>query len=1578
MSTYMFKQNTILTPTNQPYNPITELSSEIGINVIPDKIITPENVESTKEQSFEKPQCSHNLCGPLQTPKQCEKYFALSKLFSELDTDQKKLIARKNLGIDQIKTGSWGSINGDIEDQEDLINYISQLTDIYSGIQSINTIDELSLIPSQQVRDGMLVYIKSLDIYYTYKQNTWLPSELNSYGIPIYTEDRVESLPVRPTDYILIRNQNLNKSIENKIYNTSFDGTYMDILFSALRSLQSEVAKLKNSFKYGISSYTETATAMSNVLGEITTPDDEPLWAIEEDSLSEFLPCTVSMDYLHTLQGPHIVADNENSLLTITGDATFYDPDDGFKVQPDSKILVYLTMSKLSSKIHLVGSDKSSLEINLRDLVSVQLDVYNVLIVVSKKTQKISNDNTLYGKNYVWIQITDPKSNLVITSGYYTGSFLTNNLFELNTQYYISAISFTDLVLSKFNSYTKAQDFTNEVIPTYPTEDEYKFNVAHLTIRSVSTKQILDKIQNQLLENELIWLEEHRQLCIKSKGKIFTIGGTSINDDTIMTTEELIASLRNLGITVTGTDTNYNIQLANLIGITFIHEDTNKKFEISVDSNGQLRSTPIDTNYLSDRVSKVNIDNLDVFRGFISKLRLAEKLNEDPTTSVNADVGLLSDRLKIGAVYAPIKNREIYSCSHAYIELENTSDQDINLKGCYLHVIYQEKTKEIYSLPLTGVIKAGSTYLIRGKQYAEFNDANTVIKVDTFDQEWYINGELIDLQRDELNFILLYDIPTVNAETEYINIASSVINSYYIDGICMRGNTLSKWIHEGEFTITDSGVVRDYVLKNTFELDPAKQAFQAINSKDSSRVRGANKNDFKPFYIDQAVISFPNSDPTYDVSLITPKASFQNKNVSTDKTKLDRNKPNMVYCSFGIDIHSTRCFNWISVGFFDEYIWIRKKGESTWKRFESYKNIDSENIADSSQSIYRKEFSVNINNSVYARMTGRFPGDGSFYTAHKCILQFTTPSIKTEYEYCVGRALITGEFDPEHVSNIQTFIAYPYGSKANIYHITDQQGFYWIEYQTWAGSAKEISRKIVEDQSSGDFIPIIINTGDVTQNGTRVNEWLDYYLAGYDLFKQYEHMSVVGNNDLCGTDPSILGTGDDIGKSNGYYHHLFNCYEIDTEALIVNGKYIPSTYYFEYKDSQGKTDVRIVNMNSELTFINCRDWFGLKVSDNVAYNIYTGWTTGNVESVTTPEYQNNLFTPIYNTLYTWLSGVKCIVACHEIPFTVMTKENLSLSNDATLHYTDYSRSLDGKSGALVGSHLNQITKVDNTCLYWFSRLLEHSGVKLVLGGHKHTYTCTYPVKEFYFYYDILDDGSRDTILKNSYTHGSMQMKPDLSKEYDATSGHLTQWVFTKVDDSLFTTNTSATFSEGVVYMPDNVQFHTSRLPIVKFSGTMMKTTPDGKSQSTYDEAELGSRYLPIIAKPSMNDGIIYFMCQATGYKQTSNKELPGTSQAFTMLLPLTTYNATTQKDTASAEQQVPMFAVVELSDGQAALKLYRIMNIQSSKKKPLYNNFGEYGTSDPYLDYIDASNSRFGTWFAETQSTNHTLVNITL
>jgi hypothetical protein len=51
------------------------------------------------------------------------------------------------------------------------------------------------------------------------------------------------------------------------------------------------------------------------------------------------------------------------------------------------------------------------------------------------------------------------------------------------------------------------------------------------------------------------------------------------------------------------------------------------------------------------------------------------------------------------------------------------------------------------------------------------------------------------------------------------------------------------------------------------------------------------------------------------------------------------------------------------------------------------------------------------------------------------------------------------------------------------------------------------------------------------------------------------------------------------------------------------------------------------------------------------------------------------------------------------------------------------------------------------------------------------------------------------------------------------------------------------------------------------------------------------------------------MCQATGYKLKSNKELPCTFQVFSKLIPMTTHNASGDKP--NANQLYPMYSVLE-------------------------------------------------------------------
>lgn len=154
---------------------------------------------------------------------------------------------------------------------------------------------------------------------------------------------------------------------------------------------------------------------------------------------------------------------------------------------------------------------------------------------------------------------------------------------------------------------------------------------------------------------------------------------------------------------------------------------------------------------------------------------------------------------------------------------------------------------------------------------------------------------------------------------------------------------------------------------------------------------------------------------------------------------------------FGINIHTTRCFNWISVGNFNEYVYIRRQGTEEWYKFESYKE-STDTLSNSYPR--RKVYKDTTKAAIYNRIIGRFPGDGTFYTAHKCVIELTpkAPAQPEVWEYKVGRE--------DSMSDIQTFTLYPTTYKPHIYHITDQQGFHWIEYQVWAAAANKLYEKL--------------------------------------------------------------------------------------------------------------------------------------------------------------------------------------------------------------------------------------------------------------------------------------------------------------------------------------------------------------------------------------------------------------------------------------------------------------------------------------------------------------------------------------
>ena len=801
---------------------------------------------------------------------------------------------------------------------------------------------------------------------------------------------------------------------------------------------------------------------------------------------------------------------------------------------------------------------------------------------------------------------------------------------------------------------------------------------------------------------------------------------------------------------------------------------------------------------------------------------------------------------------------------------------------------------------------------------------------------------------------------------------------------------------------------KNSIFKNTFELDPAKQAFQSYSTKDSSRLRGVTAADYQIISLEKEYLQFPDSNDTCPVSVFTPKASFEGKNVCTDKTQPDKNRPNMLTVSFGIDHTTTRCFNWISVGNYDEFIWIRKQGDSEWNRFQSYWKGTEGGVV--KNGISRKEFNQEIRYNFHEVTTGEntetvydtttvrevvyanpkykniFPGSRISYTSHKCIL--TIPSVsagnnnKVTYEYLAGRSNSDGTPMEGHVTEIQTFNMYPSSWAPVIYQITDQQGFHWIEYQAWAAAAKVVNDKINSDLAQNpNIIPILLNTGDMTQNGTRINEWLDYYRAGYCLFDHLEQINVVGNNDLGNVDETALGTGDDPGKSNPHFYNICYCYEI---PMITSGtniycpifcgnspKYIPSMYYLDIGG------FRLYLGNTEITNTTVKNLYEttpniytglLEVNTNTSSEYNTTKNTSDFSASYEPANRMDLLVGessysanhyLYEVLYAWMNNGNSnnklgIFACHEMPFTVITYDNLLIAKQ----YSDRSISVAGDSTGLVGSHGNRIyyDKSDKKNLenlmtirskgtYWLSRLLENFGIKYCLGGHKHTYACTWPIREYY-YYDIVVENNTVTSSKNSLSNGPMPMPATLENDSVSFIVSGNEPVVATEQNQILGTNYSSNYKNLTKFPLVNTKNFTSGTLNGNYSGGGERIT------SVTEDKFAGNKTY-----------VIYFMLQATGFKLKSNKELPGTLQKFSQIIPESTSNGTTP----SKNQIYPMFARIDLVENKyntgIDIHLMAIKNIVPNDTSSVFNP-QTVNSSPPEILYFDNGNIPYGAWKA--------------
>ena len=1604
------------------------------------------------------------------------------------------------------------------------VEFISDLTTVWNSDAPAYKGMVVSVL-----EDGNIYVLRDLDFT---DINNWKKqgsdsdgSGIGKYSLPVMTEEMKNAALADPqsgfnedSSYISVDDgSSLNGETTNNTI-SSVNGTYLYIMMNTIRALQAEVAKLKNTFQYGIHSYNNEVTARSSVLDQYDeTLMDEPLWALDPymmsevfdtaDFKSELLPENFTIS---GIGGESIDASIPNQLTFRNGTGKFSDKANTLFNLTDSKLVTYLvTDSKdIYFNLHTKDDNTHTRRVGINSLIGSRgnYNKYGIMFVLSRKV-----DN--HGRNYIYISIMNYDTNEKIVEGYLTDAdrllFATgghSTAYEVAYRYSIESIEFIEQTLYRMKFYTKYEDFSEEVIPSAP-EDDYIYEAAHLTIRSVKDSAMMERIKGQLHENELIWNEDKKELNIKSNNKIYKIGIVGSNDNTnteeTMTPQELIAKLTQMGIIVNADfDDDGNIisvddlKLNDISEFSLVNSDTEKKYTFTVDPHGKLigRDESMDTieinlaeafgdnsDTFDEKVKKMNafLDNINKetgkiygwVRGFIPFYRNALNGNIGAPNGTS-DLELLSDRLRISSFYAPLKTDIVHGCSHSFIELENTSDVDIPLDGIYLHFYIPkidgvEDSNVVRHLALDGVIKSGSTYLVRGAQHAELDDESTFIKVNSYDKEWYYkkveNGKVVDCElvsfeqdvvettnggadeaennkvRGAYKFCLTYGMPNLGKDVELIvkntqsvfinndgeivsndgsakeydssNYPNIIKNRRYIDGCGFSSFTgfakPSKYdegyagVCSGKWFCGGVTITENTMFRHMFALDPAKQAYNGWNKKDGSRTRYNSANDLQVVSLKKEYIGFPNSEEIVPISRYTPKASYENKNVMTDKSQLDREKPNMVTCSFGIDVYKTRCFNWISCGAFDEYLWVRKKGVEKWQSFASYtktdveitqKEVGSRDETGKIITIARKEFTTSVNNAVYARITNRFPGNNVLFTSHKVIIDIEPLGENDNpivYEYVVGRADKDGNPDVNHTNEIYTFTLYPSSYEGRTYQITDQQGFHWIEYQVWAATAEKLNKVIQDDCNNlhiedvepnySNVFPILINTGDMTQSGARINEWLDYYNGGKCLFNHMEQMNCVGNNDLCDVDPTILGTGNDSGKSNPKFFHYFYCYEIpndnklivkahevtvkespENKISIAENVYIPSVYYFKTRG------VIYVVANSEVTKTTCGRLYGLygELSDGVAtpINLYTGieikpdgkynnHCQNEVDGSDSDSETDRIFYPIYETLYSWLNANrdvdtgenkrKIVFVCHEIPFTVITRASLTNKKASVMGYT---RNYPNGSGSLLGSHMNQMDFNEDRGTFWISRLLEHFGCKLCIGGHKHTYALSYPIKENY-QWKRKSDSTWINSIESCKPMGETLKDESAS---DPNAYDISWDIITNANDEV-----------GGVKDPYNVRTEGN----VSISSTKTPYIPlelynkIGVHKFKHENLDFYRCCSPVDTLGNSNyDGFInYSMCQATGYKLKSNKELPSAYQVFSKLIPLTAVNNET--DGPDGNQLYPMYSVIEFEHDRNKninainVKLCRVAGIFAANNKDLFNQTS-FGKSSPSIQYM--------------------------
>jgi hypothetical protein len=464
----------------------------------------------------------------------------------------------------------------------------------------------------------------------------------------------------------------------------------------------------------------------------------------------------------------------------------------------------------------------------------------------------------------------------------------------------------------------------------------------------------------------------------------------------------------------------------------------------------------------------VELKNKDgnLYRVYIDKEGNAKAIKSEAFTGQapkpEDNLELKYQALIINQMYGGGDNLSGTAVSHSFIELYNLNNTELNLKGLYLW--YKSGTGAWENLELVGIIPPYSSFLIRGAAHnSKFKDTCR-LKIENYDQEFLDkNGIPKKLAANGMSvYISIGDsIPPVNPPRSLTDVAgATTMQPAYIDLLGCGGKDKS--------THTVTAYEKNYQFG--MDRNSSCRRIDFYNGGTARDISGYS-NGKGDNAIDTEIIDYS----TCEVEKYRPRCVADGSwDMFVSAEQYNWNTVNAFVLGYG-EKYNTRTFTWQSKVMKEGFVKYRKEGETSFKTIKATTSF-----------IQHPDCSV---------------------SKHSAIVRDLEDGI---YEYQVGAE--------GYWSDVDTFKVITYdleaGDEINILWQSDQQSWDMKEMQTFHNGFNKIINDWEVDENGNPTFDYILETGDISQNGRRRNEYHAYFEGLQGWNKRIPIMSCMGNNDL--------------------------------------------------------------------------------------------------------------------------------------------------------------------------------------------------------------------------------------------------------------------------------------------------------------------------------------------------------------------------------------------------------------------------------------------------------------------------------